>query len=147
MDDEKKKLIRIDPHKVQQKLYEMYPANSQVRKRVLSEAKEKEIAFLNQTIDTVPVHIAQEGVKRNWQLLISAGIAGVILAIGAIGFTIYGLLFSKTLIEELFALHLALGYSFVSITYIKESITLYKVSTAFTDSLNTLKKRLEDLKK
>lgn len=147
MDDEKKKLIRIDPHKVQQKLFEMYPANSQVRKRVLSEAKEKEIAFLNQTIETVPVHIAEEGVKRNWQLLTSAAIAGGFAALGSIALVIYGVFFNKTFVEQLLALHLAGVYLFASITWIKESISLYQVSTAFTDSLNTLKKRLEDLKK
>lgn len=76
MREEKRNLYRIDPAKVQQKIYELYPANSVVRKKMLENAKKQELDRLNKTIEDFPFDLTEmflrNSVKRSQFLILSA---------------------------------------------------------------------------
>lgn len=147
MDEELKRLIRIDPHKVQQKVYDLYPMNSTVRRTVISEAKAKEIEHLSHALSDMPVQVAQDAVKKNTQLLFLSLGCGISLLLLGSAFATYAFFLNKTFVEQLFGLMLAGVSYFSSISYIKNAFDLHEVSSAFLASVDSIKNKINELKK
>lgn len=102
MKEEKKHLYRIDPLKVKQKLYELYPKNSAAHKMMAKEEKIKEYTHLAKTLSSMPLEVVQQVADQNKLLAFNNTVKALLLILGVMSCT--ALLLMATTKLELFLL-------------------------------------------
>ncbi len=146
MDDQEKKLIRIDPLKIQQKLYELYPANSSVRRTVIAEAKAKELTHLSSLMQNEPVQIAKSSIQQNKKLIVLSSLLGFGFLLGSAFLFTYSFVFAKTLVETFLSAYVAGSFLFHAVSYFRDLFYLKEATDAFVSSIEKIQKRISDLK-
>ena len=146
MDETKKHLYRIDSLKVQQKIFDMYPADSDARKLIIKEQKIQEYQKLSRTLSSFPVAITKETLRNSKKIIGFAALR----ALGGLVFTY----FISTLLGPSLSVGQAItvivlggaGLVFALATIAQIFITLYSMKL-FHDSLKGIEDRLSKLKK
>lgn len=150
MKDEKRHLYRVDPAKVQQKIYEMYPANSIVRKQMLDDAKKMELDRISKTMGSFPFELTNvlldNAIKRGIKTLLFAVAWFVGLSLSVVLLMTYA-----TTILELGLLGGLIVFCFlnminklsISVQEIFAAQKLSKSVTKMIDKVSALKKKME----
>ncbi len=146
MDETKRHLYRIDSLKVQQKIFDLYPAGSEARRLIIKDQKMQEYQKLSRTLSSFPVVVAQETL-RNSKRIIGFGLLRVF---GGVGFTylVSTLLGpSSTVVQMGIIVGLSgLGFLYSFVNLIQIFMALYSMKM-FNDSVKGLEERLSKLKK
>lgn len=147
MDESKKHLYRLDPVKLQQKIYDLYPTNSVVRKRMISDIKKEQLSYYSRLLEDFPVQAAQTSLEQNQKTMVKFAISGLFFfTLGTTGI-LSGILFKLSLLESvLLALlgGLSLGFSFAQF---KLLLTIKEASDNFTKAISGIKQKISDLSK
>jgi hypothetical protein len=86
MKDEKKHLYRIDPLRVKQKLYELYPKGSEAHKMMAREEKIKEYSHLARTLSSMPLEVVKQVAEQNKTLVLGMTLKMFGFGVMALGF-------------------------------------------------------------
>ena len=147
MDENKRLLYRIDVAKVQQKIYDMYPSNSVVRRQMLNDAKAKEIERINNTMQNFPFNLTEVLLEQS----LHRSKTYIFTAIGwLVGFSasIFCIQIYVTTILEFFLLG-GLG-GFCLFKMIEKLILAFKevfAAQKLSDAMANMIRKFEDLKK
>lgn len=147
MDEELRKHIRIDPLKVQQKIYELYPANSAVRRNAIADAKAKELTHLSSMVHNEPVQMAQASITKNKQLILTSILMCTLLTFLSSAAIMYSFMFAKTTVEAVLSGLIGGHLAFHVFSYIKNILYLKQVTSAFLASLEKIQSRINELRK
>jgi hypothetical protein len=146
MDMEKRHLYRIDPMKVQQKIFDLYPKGSEARELIIKEQKMQEYKRLTRTLSSFPIAVAQETLKKSHKVITLAVLrvlAGMGWAVGMIHLLPLATTVTQTLII-LSGSMLGLLYALVKVVEI--GVTIYSMRT-FKSTVENIEARLSKLKK
>jgi len=150
MKDERRHRYRIDPAKVQQKIYEIYPANSIIRKQMFSDAKQKELERLNTTISSFPFELSEVLLVSALSRCRNNAIFSILWLVGFGGLIFCAQAYATTILEQILLGGLG-GFCFFRmcrtlITSFRELMAAHKLSktiTAMIDRISDLKKKAE----
>lgn len=146
MKEEKKHLYRIDPLKVKQKLYELYPKGSEAHKMMAREEKIKEYTQLARTLSSMPIEMVKQVAHDNKTVVLKLMIKGLVSGLLGLGF---GTLFVFTTTSLEMGLTLGLGIALFTVS-MKSFFDAMKIAYSiknFEDAMKKTNERMEKLKK
>lgn len=145
MKEDKKHLYRIDPLKVQQKIYDMYPANSEVRKMMLKEQQLKEYGQLARTIASMPISVAEASLDHSTKhgLLHISKFA----FFSALGLSLSPLLTWKFAFQNIALWVGVVTFLVLAIQNLFIAVEILRTLYLFSQSLKKAQSRMEKLKK
>lgn len=147
MDESKKHLYRLDPVKLQQKIYDLYPTNSAIRKRMIADIKKEQLSYYTKLLQDFPVKLAEKSLAGNTSAMIKFGVAGVICGLLGLGGILSGFFFPLTILERILLSMLG-GLSLgVATAQFKILFDLKATSDNFKKSVSGIQQKIDDLRK
>lgn len=144
MKDENKHLYRIDPLKVKQKLYSLYPQGSEEHKMMAKQEKIKEYTQLAKSVSSMPVELVKEVADQNKVTALKlTAIAGAFLLIGTV-FTGLLLIAHTQLELILIGILMVLSYTQAFTKFLMAMKLAYSIKN-FEDAFKKTKARMEKL--
>lgn len=146
MKEEKLHLYRIDPLKVKQKLYSLYPQGSPAHAMMAKEEKIKEYTQLVKTVSSMPVEVVKEMADENKMNVLKLTLKSLGLFTLGFGCTSI-LLFSHTQLELILAgILMLVCFSGAFRQFLLAARLAYSIKN-FEDAFKKTKDRLEKLQK
>lgn len=146
MKEEKKHLYRIDPLKVRQKLFDMYPKGSEAHKMMAKEEKIKEYTSLAKAITSMPIEVVTQLAEKNKALVFTLILKA--LGLGAVTVILGATVYITTTPLEVVLLGTGIALSFLgSLHYLFNAMKIAYSIKSFEDELLKIRTRMDKLQK